>query len=138
MNTTIDIVIANELDDGVSAKGLVDTRKDCIAFIGANYADVVGKKSAQATSNLIAWRKTGAINYNNMFVVACGNYLYQYDRYNDKYRWINCAGSIAGLRAQTSSNRASWWASAGLERGQIKGVVKLAFTPSQGQRDYFV
>ena len=131
----IDIVIANELDAGVSAKNLVDTRKDCIAFIGANYGDVVGKKSATATANLIDWRKSGSINYNNMFVVASGNYKYQYDRYNDKYRWVNIAGDIAGLRAQTSMNRASWWASAGLERGQIKNVTKLAFNPTQGQRD---
>lgn len=131
----IDIVIANELDAGVSAKNLVDTRKDCIGFIGANYGDVVGKKAATATSNLITWRKSGSINYNNMFVVAAGNYKYQYDRYNDKYRWINIAGDIAGLRAQTSMNRASWWASAGLERGQVKNVTKLAFNPTQGQRD---
>lgn len=131
----IDIVIANELDAGVSAKNLADTRQDCIAFIGANYGDTVGKKSADAVSKLITWRKSGAINYNNMFCVANGNYKYQYDRYNDKYRWINLAGDIAGLRAQTSMNRASWWASAGLERGQIKNVTKLAFNPTQGQRD---
>lgn len=131
----IDIVIGNELDAGASANALTETRQDCLGFIGANYADCVGQKSAIATANLIDWRKTGDINYNNMFVVACGNYKYQYDRYNDKYRWISIAGDIAGLRAQTSTNRASWWASAGLERGQIKNVTKLAFNPTQGQRD---
>jgi hypothetical protein len=131
----IDIVIGNELDDGKSAYKLVDDRKDCIAFIGANYEDTVGKISSTAVSNLIKWRKTGGANENNMFAVACGNYKYQYDRYNDKFRWINIASDIAGLRAQTSMNRASWWASAGLERGQIKNVTKLAFNPDQGQRD---
>lgn len=131
----IDIVIANELDGGVSAKNLCDTRKDCIGFIGANYGDTVGKKASDAVSALISWRMTGEVNYNNMFVVACGNYKYQYDRYNDKNRWVNIAGDVAGLRAQTSMNRASWWASAGLERGQIKNVKKLAFNPNQGHRD---
>jgi len=131
----IDIVIGNERDGGAAAKELVDTRRDCIAFIGANYADTVGKKSATAVANLVEWRQSGAVNYNNMFVVAVGNYKYQYDRYNDKYRWVNIAGDIAGLRAQTSMNRASWWASAGLERGQIKNVTKIAFNPTQGQRD---
>ena len=131
----IDIVIANELDGGVSAKNLVEARQDCIAFIGAEYATVVGQKSATATGNLVTWRKTGNGNFNSMFVVAAGNYKYQYDRYADKYRWVNIAGDIAGLRAQTSMNRASWWASAGLERGQIKNVTKLAFNPTQGQRD---
>jgi len=131
----VDIVIANELDGGASANALTLTRLDCIGFIGADYGDCVGQKSATATANLITWRQTGNINFNNMFVVACGNYKYQYDRYNDKYRWINIAGDIAGLRAQTSTNRASWFASAGLERGQVKNVTKLAFNPTQGQRD---
>lgn len=40
-------------------------------------------------------------------------------RYNDKNRWVNLAGDMAGLRAATSSSRASWWASA----GQILGSV---------------
>jgi hypothetical protein len=130
----IDIVIANELSP-TAAKNLCDSRKDCIAFMGANPIDIVGKKAAIAVGNLVEWRKTGTAKFNNMFVVACGNYKYQYDRYNDKNRWINIAGDIAGLRAQTTTNRASWWASAGLERGQVKNVKKLAFNPNQGQRD---
>lgn len=92
-------------------------------------------KASDAVAALIEWRSNGDVNYNNMFVVACGNYKYQYDRYNDKNRWVNLAGDIAGLRTQTSMNRASWWASAGLERGQIKNTKKLAFNPSQGHRD---
>ena len=130
----IDIIIANELDAGVSAKNLVDTRKDCICFIGCKYDDVVNKKAADAVTNLVNWRKFKA-NYNDMFCVACGNYKYMYDRYNDVYRWVNIAGDIAGLRAQTNSSKASWWASAGLERGQLQNVVKLAFNPTQAQRD---
>lgn len=130
----IDIVIGNERDGGASVKSLIEKRIDCIGFIGCNYDDVVNKKAVDAVANLVNWRKF-TINYNNMFMVACGNYKYQYDRYNDVYRWINIAGDIAGLRAETSANRASWWASAGLERGQVKNVVKLAFNPNQSQRD---
>lgn len=135
----IDIVIGNERDAGVSALNLCETRKDCIGFIGASYEQVVGKKAADAVAAVVAARKstveTTNFSPNSMFVVACANYKYQYDRYNDKNRWVNIAGDIAGLRAQTSSNRASWWASAGLERGQIKNVKKLAFNPNQAQRD---
>jgi len=131
----VDIVIGNELDSGLSAKGLVDIRKDCIAFIGANYSDCVGQKAAQVVNNLVNWRKTGSLNFNDMFVVVGANYVYQYNKYLDKYVWINVAGHIAGLRAQTSTNRASWWASAGLDRGQLKDVTKLAFNPDNGKRD---
>lgn len=133
--TDIDIVIANELDGGASAYALVNERQDCIAFIGANYGDTVGKKSSAAVTALKDWRNTGDINFNSMFCVASGNYKYQYDRYNDKNRWVNLAGDIAGLRAQTTANRASWWASAGLERGQINNVKKLAFNPKLAHRD---
>jgi len=131
----VDIIIGNELDNGLSAKSLVNARKDCIAFIGANYADCVGQKASQVVSNLVAWRKSGALNYNDMFVVAAANYVYVYNKYLDKHVWINVAGHIAGLRAQTSTNRASWWASAGLERGQLKDITKLAFNPDNGKRD---
>ena len=132
----IDIIIGNELDSGVSAKELAEKRADCLAFIGANYSDVVGKKNSDAVLNLINWRTKGTLNYNSMFTVACGNYKYMYDRYNDKNRWVNIAGDVAGLRSAVNTSRASWWASAGLERGQVKNVIKLAFNPKQAERDY--
>ena len=91
----VDIVIGNELDSGLSAKSLVDTRKDCIAFIGANYSDCVGQKASQVVSNLVAWRKTGSLNYNDMFVVAGANYVYTYNKYLDKHVWINKIGPVA-------------------------------------------
>ena len=50
-------------------------------------------------------------------------------------RWINVAGAAAGLRAETNTDQQAWWASAGLLRGQIAGVDKLAFIPNQGHRD---
>lgn len=127
----IDIVIGNEFDMGKSAIKLTDTRKDCIAFVGAS-EEIVGKKAAAANTQAIADR--GDLG-DSMFACFGGNYKYQYDRYNDKNRWINIAGDIAGLRAQTSSSRASWWASAGLDRGQIKNAIKLAYNPNQAQRD---
>ena len=58
----------------------------CIAFIGANYGDTVGKKSSDAVAKLIEWRTTGSLNFNTMFVAAFANYKYMYDRYNDKNR----------------------------------------------------
>lgn len=109
----IDVVIGNELDSGASAKELAEKRQDCIAIIGANYSDVVGKKNSDATASLITWRTTGSLNFNSMFTAAFANYKYMYDRFNDKNRWVNLAGDCAGLRSAVNSSRASWWASAG-------------------------
>lgn len=131
----IDNVIGNELDGGKTAIHLVTTRKDCIAFVGAYYDDVVNKKSQKAVENLVQWRKTGDLNVNSMFSVSLGNYAQIYNKYSDKNIWVNMAGMCAGLRSQTSKNYDSWWASAGLERGQLQNIVKLAFNPTQAQRD---
>ena len=128
----IDIVICNEVDGGAAGFNLADSRKDCIAFMGTEF-NIVGQKAALANAEVLSNRST--FGKNSMFACYGGNYKYQYDRYNDKNRWINVAGDIAGLRAATSSSRASWWASAGLERGQLKNVIKLAFNPNQQQRD---
>lgn len=130
----VDIVIANELDGGASAKATTLAREDCICIIGAPRDQLVGKKSAICTQNLIKWRNS-TINWNSKYLAAFGNYKYQYDRYNDKYRWVNIAGDIAGLRAQTNTNFYAWYASAGIDRGQISDVEKLAFNPNQTQRD---
>ena len=131
----IDNVIGNELDGGKTAIHLVTTRKDCIAFVGAYYDDVVNKKSQKAVENLVQWRRTGDLNVNSMFSVSIGNYAQIYNKYSDKNIWVNMAGMCAGLRSQTSKNYDSWWASAGLERGQLQNIVKLAFNPTQAQRD---
>lgn len=131
----VDNIIGNELDGGKTAINLVTTRKDCIAFIGAYYDDVVNKKSQKAVENLVKWRKTGDLNVNSMFSVAIGNYAQIYNKYTDKNIWVNMAGMCAGLRSQTSKNYDAWWASAGLERGQLQNIIKLAFNPTQAQRD---
>ena len=136
----IDIVIANELDDAQSAFNLAKGRKDCIAFMGIPYQTdkdnigivAVSRRSADATANIVMYRNS--IKYYSSFICLNANYKYQYDRYNDTYRWLNIAGDIAGLRAKTNQDYDPWWASAGLNRGQIKNVVKLAYNPNQTQR----
>ncbi len=42
---------------------------------------------------------------------------------------------MAGIRCSVSTSNASWWVSAGMKRGIIRGVDKMAFSPSQPQRD---
>lgn len=138
----VDIIISNELDNGISAKNLAETRQDCIAYLGIPYEYVenenlgiltVSKRSAEATSNIVRFRN--ATHYNTDRVSLVANYKYQYDRYNDTYRWINFAGDVAGLRARTSQDLEPWYASAGLNRGQLKNVTKLAYNPNQTQRN---
>ena len=135
----VDIIIGNEIDLGAAAINLAVTRADCIAFIGARYQDVVGKRSAEATNALVDYMfgKISGVTppQRSMFAAYFGNYHKIYDNYAKKYRWINVAGDMAGLRANTNNARASWWASAGLRRGVIRNIDKIAFSPSEPQRD---
>ena len=60
---------------------------------------------------------------------------YQYDRYNDKYRFVPLNGDVAGLCARTDYTNDPWYSPGGLNRGQIKNVVKLAVNPGKTERD---
>jgi phage tail sheath protein FI len=134
----IDIVIANE-KARVASGQLAYERADCIAFIGARFEDVVGFPSAKIVENLIADVTDGELHNSaitNSFCATFGNYKQQYDKFNDKMRWVSVAGDVAGLRANTNTKLNSWWASAGLDRGQIKNAQKIAFNPNLGQRDF--
>jgi len=81
---------------------------------------------------LVAWRD--AISDSSYAVMDSG-YKYQYDRYNDIYRWIPLNGDIAGLCARTDQTNDAWWSPAGFNRGQIKNVIKLAYNPRKAERD---
>jgi phage tail sheath protein FI len=42
---------------------------------------------------------------------------------------------MAGIRCSVSSDNAAWWVSAGMKRGKIANIDRMAFVPSQPQRD---
>ena len=58
-----------------------------------------------------------------------------FDRFNNKFRYIACNGDIAGLMERTSINQYSWFSPAGTARGTINSAIKLAYNPTQAQRD---
>ena len=132
----IDIIIGNPVDEGSAAIDLAHRREDCIAFVSGRYQDVVGKRAADATNNLVKYiTGVSGAPMRSMFASFFGNQFRIFDNYAKKFRWIDVSGDMAGLRANVNSTRASWWASAGLRRGVIRNIDKIAFTPSEPQRD---
>jgi hypothetical protein len=112
---------------------IAEDRKDAVAFVSPERADVVNVANANTqTSNVIGF-------YNSIrsssYVVFDSGYKYQYDRYNDVYRFVPLNGDIAGLSARTDLVADSWYSPAGFNRGIIRGAVKLAFNPNKTQRD---
>jgi hypothetical protein len=110
---------------------LAGTRKDCIAFVSPPQTVVTSATPADVVST---WINTD-LNKASSYAVADSGWKYQFDKYNNVYRWIPLNGDIAGLCVRTDLNNDPWFSPAGFNRGQIKNVVKLAWNPSQAQRD---
>jgi hypothetical protein len=112
-------------------ENVAEIRKDCVAFVSPLLSDVVNNvgqevNSITATRNMLP---------SSSYAVMDTGWKYQYDRYNDVYRWIPLNGDIAGLCARTDMTNDPWWSPAGFNRGQINNVIKLAYSPGQTDRD---
>ena len=109
---------------------IASTRKDCMAFVSPPLEDTVGSSTPAADV------KTFADGLTSTSYASCDSTaLYVYDKYNDVYRWIGAAGHHAGLCANTDSVADAWFSPAGVNRGQLLGVTKLAFNPKKADRD---
>ena len=139
----IDISLLFTGDCGVGANGSINpvtvaneyltvasNRKDCVAFVSPAQANVVGSQAS--ASAVTAYR---ALLSDTSYGVMDSGWKYQYDKYNDVYRWVPLNADIAGLCVRTDLQRDPWFSPAGLNRGQIRNLVKLAFNPTQSERD---
>jgi len=117
-------------------QNVAEVRQDCIVFVSPRFEDIVGIKSADTIStNIVATRQTFS---STSYAAMDTNYKYQYDQFNDKYRWLPMNGDIAGLHARTETQRDAWWAAGGFNRGHIKNVQRLAWSPDKTYRDVMV
>jgi phage tail sheath protein FI len=117
---------------------IAESRRDCLAFVSAATATgepILDAVVATAIANTVAFRTDAAFNVNSSFCVMDSGWKYQYDRYCDLYRWVPLNADIAGLCARTDYTNDPWWSPGGLNRGQIKNVIKLNVSPNQSQRD---
>ena len=118
--------LANYIIDNI-----VEIRKDCIVLVSPDDL-VVRSNVGNEAAALVAW---GGMVRDSSYAVLDSGYKYQYDRYNDVYRYIPLNGDIAGLCVRTDNTRDPWWSPAGYNRGQIKNLVKLRFNPTKADRD---
>jgi len=110
---------------------IAETRRDCVVFISPKSTDVVNKSGSEVT-NISATRN----GFNaSSYAFMDNNWKYQFDKYNNVYRWVPLNGDIAGLCVRTDFERDPWFSPAGYNRGQIKNVTKLAWNPTKSNRD---
>ena len=105
-------------------------RKDCVAFVSPPTTATVGSSTAAADVITFADQLSST-----SYGVIDSTALKVYDKYNDVYRWIPACGHIAGLCANTDNVADAWFSPAGFTRGQLLGVTKVAFNPTQANRD---
>ena len=131
----VSATVANQivsLFDGTSTTS--DSRRDCMVFLSPNIdGQPILSTGSTATDAIITYRNDTQIN--SSYAVIDSGWKYQYDRYNDQYRWVPLNGDIAGLCARTDYTADPWYSPGGFNRGQIKNIVKLGFNPSQTDRD---
>ena len=136
--------------EGTVSKLLVDIcdrRKDCVAFLSPPRTSVVNKTASQAQGNVRDYRlglngvngtpdySSNNLNVSSSYAMLDSGWKYQYDKYNDRYMYVPLNGDIAGLCTRTEQNFDAWWPPAGFNRGQIRGVVRLAHNPRKAHRD---
>jgi phage tail sheath protein FI len=112
---------------------LAGNRKDCVVFCSPTRANVVSVGVGEAANNVIAYRN--AIGISSSYAVMDSSWKYQFDKYNNAYRWVPMNGDIAGLCVRTDFERDPWFSPAGFNRGAIKNLVKLAYNPDKTDRD---
>jgi phage tail sheath protein FI len=134
----ISLVLAGKASATVAQyiiSSVCETRLDCIALISPEDTStgdpIIGSTSTEITA-ITTYRD--ALSSSSYAVMDSG-YKYQYDRYADKYRYVPLNGDIAGLCARTDYTNDPWFSPGGLNRGQIKNVVRLAINPTKTQRD---
>lgn len=110
---------------------IAEARKDCIAFVSPDRADVVNNTGGEVDA-MVAFSNS---MQSSTYAVLDSGYKYRYDRYNDQYIYTPLNADIAGLCARTDVTNDPWMSPAGYNRGIIKNVVRLAFNPYESDRD---
>ena len=114
---------------------IAEVRKDVLVFVSPedlSTGDILLGNTSTITDKVNLYRNALP---STSYAVLDSGYKYQYDRYNDKYRWVPLNGDIAGLCARTDETNDPWYSPGGHNRGQIKNVVKLAYNPDKAARD---
>jgi hypothetical protein len=112
---------------------IAERRKDCMVIASPRRASVVGV-AVESTAVVNVLADYSSVSSSSYAVLESG-WIYQYDRYNDKYCWIPGNGHTAGIMARSDLLQDPWYSPAGFSRGQYLGITKLALNPGKGSRD---
>ena len=112
---------------------IANERKDCVAVIGPHRGNIVNVTNTTTQTNNL-------INYfaplsSSSYAIFDSGYKYQYDRFNNTFRYVPCNPDVAGLMTRTNLVAFPWFSPAGQQRGVLNNAIKLAYNPTKAQRD---
>ena len=112
---------------------LANERKDCVATVGPHRTNLVNiTNTGTQTNNLINYFSSLT---SSSYAVFDSGYKYQFDRFNNEFRYVPCNADVAGLMTRTNLVAYPWFSPAGQQRGVINNAIKLAYNPTKAQRD---
>jgi hypothetical protein len=112
---------------------IAESRRNCIACISPTRSAVLNTSNSDSqTNNIITFFDSVT---SSSYAVFDSGYKYMFDRFNNEFRYVPLNADIAGLMTRTSINNYPWFSPAGAARGVINNAIKLAYNPSQPQRD---
>jgi hypothetical protein len=107
-------------------------RKDCIGTANGETNHFAPTSESNRNTNVVETVNTAS---SSSYVVFDSTWVYQYDRFNDRYVWIPANPHTAGIMSRSDLLRDPWFSPAGFSRGQYLGITKLAHNPKQASRD---
>lgn len=128
------IIVAGQASATVANRIIADvaeTRKDVVVCISPLRANVVNNAGSEASA-ISTWADTVS---RSTYAVADSGWKYQYDKYNDTYVYVPLNADTAGCMARNDLNREPWLSPAGFSNGRVQNLVRLAYNPTQADRD---
>jgi len=134
----INILIDGGWNDSVTHGYILDIaeeRMDCIAICTIPRASIVDAGDVSTVTNACVTYRNTTLNKNTSYGALYSGWKQILDKYNEVKRWVPMSGDIAGIFARTDKLREPWYAPAGLNRGTIRNIIKLAYSPKKSYRD---
>lgn len=122
----------NPLEGIIRAIDVFDSRQDAVLFHACKLDDIYNNDAR--VDNLIEYFGV-TVNKPTSYAFQVDNWKLVYDEYNDKSIWIPCDSDGAGLHARVFVENEPWFSPAGLNRGRLKNVIRLAWSSRQPERD---
>lgn len=116
-------------------QNVAEKRRDCVVFVSPRRRDVVNNPGNELAGAL---EFRSSLGLSSSYAVMDSGWKKQFDKYNPSATedmWVPLNPDIAGLCVRTDTTNDPWWSPAGLNRGGIKNVVQLAWSPYKAQRD---